>query len=193
MPWATKPFPNDSRSLYPQSIINKNKIIHTVKNLKTKPKVTRHLGRSVLWSAVTHKSQLRLFYKIWATPEHRFQEDTAANTIQGGFSWTVLQHRQTQAHLVSVAPWQSYDFGCQCYGQKGTLQAQRCAQRSFVWRKNVKHSPRKHSLTGQTLRQEHHGLGSLFHRWTQMNLLKVEGIIKLDRHSSSTLGQQWTV
>lgn len=125
MPWATKPFPNDSRSLYPQSIINKNKIIHTVKNLKTKPKVTRHLG-SVLWSAVTHKSQLRLFYKIWATPEHRFQEDTAANTIQGGFSWTVLQHRQTQAHLVSVAPWQSYDFGCQCYGQKGTLQAQRC-------------------------------------------------------------------
>lgn len=54
MPWTPKPYPNDSRSLYPQSIINKNKIFHTVKNLKRhrrKPKVTRHLGRSVLWEA----------------------------------------------------------------------------------------------------------------------------------------------
>lgn len=129
--------------------------------------------------AVTHTSQLRLFYKIWATPEHRFQEDTAANTIQGGFSWTVTTP-PTQAHTSSSSFCSSVTelrFWLSVLWSDGNSSA------TEMWllfgEKNVKHSPRKHSLTGQTLRWEYHGLRSLFHRWTQMNLLKAEGIIKI--------------
>lgn len=118
--------------------------------------------------AVTHTSQLRLFYKIWATPEHRFQEDTAANTIQGGFSWTVTTP-PTQGHTSSSS------F---CSSDRATILVASVMVRwelfshrdvAFVWWKKCE------AFTQKT--QSH--WSNTKAGWTQMNLLKAEGIIKI--------------